>query len=168
MQSSQFSHVYELAKLVGHCLKDQRAHLVTVESCTGGWLGKVITDIPGSSEWYYGGWVVYSNEAKQVLVGVKQETLSRYGAVSEQTAKELVKGALQKTSADYAISITGVAGPSGGSEEKPVGTVFAGFGKREKPILIHRLQYPNSYSREMIRFLTINHVLLSFLEFLKN
>lgn len=97
--------------------------LATAESCTGGWAAEVTTSVAGSSEWFDRGFVTYSNEAKQEMLGVKAETLSRHGAVSEETAREMAKGALARSRATVAVAITGVAGPGGGSDEKPVGTV---------------------------------------------
>ncbi|MET0027906.1 MAG: nicotinamide-nucleotide amidohydrolase family protein [Candidatus Thiodiazotropha sp.] len=97
--------------------------LVVAESCTGGWLAKVLTDLPGSSAWFERGYVTYSNASKQEMLGVSSEILECWGAVSEQTVEAMVRGALQRSGADLAIAISGIAGPSGGSEEKPVGTV---------------------------------------------
>ncbi len=97
--------------------------LVTTESCTGGWVAKVMTDTAGSSAYFDRGFVTYSNQSKQDMLGVSANTLKQHGAVSEQVVKEMVQGALQHSSANVAIAISGIAGPSGGSKEKPVGTV---------------------------------------------
>lgn len=113
----------ELARKVGRRLKSANAVLVTAESCTGGWAAQAITSVAGSSEWFERGFVVYSNAAKLELLGVRGETLQRHGAVSEQTAAEMASGALARSKASVALSITGVAGPGGGSRDKPVGTV---------------------------------------------
>jgi nicotinamide-nucleotide amidase len=113
----------ELARRVGRRLKSANAVLVTAESCTGGWAAQAITSVAGSSEWFERGFVVYSNAAKLELLGVRAETLQRHGAVSEQTAAEMASGALARSKASLALSITGVAGPGGGSPDKPVGTV---------------------------------------------
>ena len=115
------------AQQVMSLLADKSYQLVTVESCTGGWVGKVITDLSGSSAVFAGSFVTYSNNAKQQMVGVKLKTLEVYGAVSEAVAAEMVQGALQRTDAYVALSITGVAGPSGGTESKPVGMVCFGW-----------------------------------------
>ena len=104
--------------------------LVTAESCTGGGLAEILTRIPGSSVWFERGFVTYSNEAKQELLSVPFKTLEQFGAVSEETASAMVKGAVDNSRADYGISITGVAGPDGGTEEKPVGMVCLGWYKR--------------------------------------
>jgi len=97
--------------------------LVTVESCTGGWIGKFITDAAGSSKWYEAGFITYSNQAKQRLVDVSEQLLEEYGAVSIQVAEAMAQGALSYFPSAISVSVTGVAGPGGGSEEKPVGMV---------------------------------------------
>jgi len=113
----------ELARRIGQGLKAAKALLVTAESCTGGWAAQVVTSAPGSSEWFDRGFVTYSNAAKQEMLGVRDETLAAHGAVSEQTAQEMARGALARGKGTIAVSITGVAGPSGGNKDKPVGTV---------------------------------------------
>lgn len=123
-------NLQRLAKHVGEKLVQQNWLLTTAESCTGGWVAHIITDIPGSSQWYERGFVTYSNAAKQEMLGVQTETLMLYGAVSEQTAKEMAEGALHRSHAQVSLAITGIAGPEGGSTEKPVGLVwFAWAGK---------------------------------------
>ena len=101
--------------------------LSTCESCTGGWIGKVLTDMAGSSSWYSGGLVTYSNVLKQKLANVSEESLARYGAVSEVVAAEMAKGCQLACATDVALSVTGVAGPGGGSDDKPVGMVCFGW-----------------------------------------
>ena len=113
----------ELAKKLGVRLKRANAMLATAESCTGGWAAQVVTSVAGSSAWFERGFVTYSNAAKQELLGVQAETLRAHGAVSEETAREMARGALQRSQGTIAVSITGVAGPAGGTAEKPVGTV---------------------------------------------
>jgi nicotinamide-nucleotide amidase len=113
----------ELAKGVGERLKARSAVLVTAESCTGGWVAQAVTSVAGSSAWFDRGFIVYSDDAKRELLGVRGETLARHGAVSEETAGEMACGALQRSRATLAVSVTGIAGPGGGSEAKPVGTV---------------------------------------------
>jgi nicotinamide-nucleotide amidase len=114
-----------LATLAGTRLKTKHLKLATAESCTGGWVAQAVTAIAGSSDWFERGYVTYSNESKQELLGVKDETLARHGAVSEETACEMALGALRGQSGArmLAVAITGVAGPSGGTVEKPVGMV---------------------------------------------
>jgi nicotinamide-nucleotide amidase len=113
----------ELAKRVGERLKARSAVLATAESCTGGWVAQAVTSVAGSSAWFDRGFIVYSDDAKRELLGVRAESLARHGAVSEDTAREMACGALQRSRATLAVSVTGVAGPGGGSEAKPVGTV---------------------------------------------
>jgi nicotinamide-nucleotide amidase len=112
-----------LATTLGQRLRAAHAILVTAESCTGGWVAQIVTSVSGSSEWFERGFVTYSNASKQELLGVESATLERHGAVSEETAKEMALGALERSRGTVAVSITGVAGPGGGSAEKPVGTV---------------------------------------------
>ena len=113
-----------LEEKVGSLLVDKGLVLVTAESCTGGLLAHRITNVPGSSAYYLGGFVAYAYEAKEVLLGVRHETLLAHGAVSEETAMEMARGVRQRLDADLGIAITGVAGPAGGTPEKPVGLVF--------------------------------------------
>ena len=113
----------KLAEKVGQLLKRNRQMLVTAESCTGGWAAQAITSVAGSSDWFERGFVTYSNDSKRELLGVAQATLSKCGAVSEETAREMALGALARGKGTLALAITGVAGPAGGSKEKPVGTV---------------------------------------------
>lgn len=98
--------------------------LTVAESCTGGWLAKVLTDLSGSSVWFDRGFVTYSNAAKQEMLGVSETTLEIYGAVSQETVVEMATGALNHSHADFSISVSGIAGPSGGSDDKPVGLVW--------------------------------------------
>jgi len=112
-----------LARQTGEWLEQNGLKLVTAESCTGGWIGQIITTVPGSSVWYDRGFITYSNAAKQQMLHVQPQTLAQYGAVSEPTAREMAQGALSLSEAQIAVAVTGIAGPSGGSVEKPVGTV---------------------------------------------
>jgi nicotinamide-nucleotide amidase len=105
--------------------------LVTAESCTGGWIAKVCTDLPGSSRWFRGGVVAYSNELKAGLLGVRPEILSREGAVSEAVVKEMALGALGHLGGEVAVAVSGVAGPDGGTPDKPVGTVWVAWAVRD-------------------------------------
>jgi nicotinamide-nucleotide amidase len=113
----------ELAQQVGAALKARGLRLVTAESCTGGWVSMALTAVAGSSDWFERGYVTYSNAAKREDLGVAEDTLRRHGAVSEETAREMVAGALQRSGAQVALAITGIAGPTGGTPAKPVGTV---------------------------------------------
>lgn len=112
-----------LARKVGEALKAKGAKLVTAESCTGGWVAMALTAVAGSSDWFERGYVTYSNAAKREDLDVAEATLARHGAVSEQTAREMAAGALRKGGGQVALAITGVAGPTGGTPAKPVGTV---------------------------------------------
>lgn len=113
-------------------LEQQGLMITTAESCTGGWVAKVLTDRSGSSAYVHSGIVTYSNEAKRGLLGVSTQSLDRHGAVSEPVVLEMVAGALTVTGADVAVAISGIAGPMGGSVDKPVGTVWFAWGRREK------------------------------------
>jgi len=119
-----------LAQALGEQLRLARDHLVTAESCTGGWIAKCVTDIAGSSDWFDCGMAAYSYEAKQALLGVRPQTLETHGAVSRETVIEMVSGALVNSGASIAVAVTGIAGPGGGSEDKPVGTVWIGWKRR--------------------------------------
>jgi nicotinamide-nucleotide amidase len=119
-----------LAQEVAATLQQRKLMLVTAESCTGGWIAKTLTDLPGSSAWFDAGVVTYSYEAKEALLGVNPRTLERTGAVSEETVLEMVSGALARFGAGMAVAVTGIAGPSGGTPDKPVGTVWIGWKRR--------------------------------------
>lgn len=117
----------ELAERLARVLLARGFKLAAAESCTGGWIAKCLTDIPGSSDWFERGFVTYSNSAKQDSLGVSAETLSLHGAVSEQTVREMAAGVLRHSQAQVALAVSGVAGPAGGSADKPVGTVWFGW-----------------------------------------
>ena len=120
----------QLARDVGDRLRAGHEMLATAESCTGGWIAKTVTGISGSSEWFDCGMVVYSYEAKQAMLGVRPQTLEEHGAVSRECVVEMVSGALVKSGASVAVAVTGIAGPGGGSPDKPVGTVWIGWKRR--------------------------------------
>ncbi|WP_426664633.1 CinA family protein [Rhodanobacter aciditrophus] len=120
----------ELAEQVAAAVQQRRLMLVTAESCTGGWIAKALTDLPGSSAWFDAGVVTYSYEAKQALLGVDPRTLEHTGAVSEETVLEMVSGALARFGAGVAVAVTGIAGPGGGTPDKPVGTVWIAWKRR--------------------------------------
>ena len=119
-----------LARRIGVRLKARGLELATAESCTGGWIAQAVTSVPGSSEWFDRGFVTYSNGAKKELLGVRAGTLSRHGAVSEATAREMASGALARSRAQVAVAVTGVAGPTGGTKEKPVGMVCFAWSRK--------------------------------------
>ena len=120
----------QLANQLGERLRAARDHVVTAESCTGGWIAKAMTGVAGSSDWFDSGMVAYSYEAKQALLGVSPQTLETHGAVSRETVIEMVSGALVRSGASVAVAVTGIAGPGGGSDDKPVGTVWIGWKRR--------------------------------------
>jgi len=145
-----------LAQKLGERLKAARAKLVTAESCTGGWAAQVVTSVAGSSGWFERGFVTYSNEAKRELLGVREDTLQKHGAVSEQTAREMAQGALSRSRGTVAVAVTGVAGPGGGRAEKPVGMVcFAWASARS--LRSETQQF--SGDRESVRRQSVEHAL---------
>ena len=138
-----------LPVIIGNLLKKKKFKIALAESCTGGLAGKLLTDIPGSSEYFQGSFVVYSNILKRRILGVPKTVLKKYGAVSEECALCMAKGAKKKGKTDVSISITGIAGPGGGSSEKPVGLVYIGIGLPKNRFHIHRFVFPGN--RERIR-----------------
>ncbi len=139
----------QLSTTVGEWLQRRHATVTTAESCTGGWIAKVITDTPGSSSWFEQAFVTYSNAAKQALVGVNADTLETWGEVSEQVVMEMAEGALHVAGADFALSVSGIAGPGGGSQENPVGTVWFGFAAASGARLAQRRHF--SGDRDAVR-----------------
>jgi len=121
----------QLAERVGQSLLQANASMVAAESCTGGWLACAVTAIPGSSQWFERGFVTYTNVSKQEMLDVSAQTLQQYGAVSEQTVREMAGGALQHSHAQVSVAISGIAGPGGGSADKPVGTVWLAWARGE-------------------------------------
>ncbi len=121
------SDVQKLVLTTADLLLQKNKKLVTIESCTGGWIAQTLTSLPGSSDWFERGFVTYSNESKNELVGVNRQTLNTHGAVSSQVALEMAVGGLKRSRADIAVSVTGIAGPDGGSSQKPLGTVWIGW-----------------------------------------
>lgn len=148
-----------LESSVGQLLKNRGATLALAESCTGGLLAKRLTDAPGSSAYFTEGLVTYSNEAKEHLLGVTHETLMEYGAVSEAVAKEMAEGARKISGSDYGLSVTGVAGPGGGTEEKPVGLVWLGLADADGTIAVDLDLSAWAASREAIRERSANRAL---------
>jgi nicotinamide-nucleotide amidase len=153
-----------LAVRVGERLERGKQKLVTAESCTGGWVAQVVTSVAGSSAWFERGFVTYSNDAKHELLGVPLDVLEKHGAVSEATAREMARGALARSKGTLALSITGVAGPTGGSAAKPVGTVcFAWARAGGEPLSQTRLFQGD---RESVRRQSVVHALEKVLELL--
>ena len=146
-----------LSEAIGAPCRQRQLLLATAESCTGGWVAQVITHTAGSSAWFDRGFVTYSNEAKVQMLGVSAETLARHGAVSLETAAEMATGAIEESNALFSLAITGIAGPTGGSPGKPVGTVcFAWCRRGEKPVAESR-QFAGD--REAIRRQAVVHAL---------
>ncbi|WP_246796699.1 CinA family protein [Burkholderia perseverans] len=157
------SIVHQLAIRAGNKLRDQHLALATAESCTGGMIATAITDISGSSAWFERGFVTYSNQAKTEMIGVPHELIEKHGAVSEPVARAMVEGALRNSRAQVALSVTGIAGPGGGSEHKPVGTVSFGWSNRlhtEVETLVFK------GDREQIRVQAAAHALRGLLKLL--
>ncbi|HKE96555.1 MAG TPA: nicotinamide-nucleotide amidohydrolase family protein [Povalibacter sp.] len=149
-----------LATRIGAHLLDSERRLVTAESCSGGWIGKVLTDIPGSSAWYLGGIVSYSNTLKQSLLGVLPSTLTQHGAVSEATAREMAIGALETLGGHIAVAVTGIAGPDGAQPGKPVGTVWFSWAWRQgEEIETRAVLETFSGDREAVRRQTVARAL---------
>ena len=139
------------------------------ESCTGGWVAKVLTDLAGSSAWFERGFVTYSNRAKHEMLGVAESTLHKYGAVSEETVSEMAVGALTNSHADFSLSISGIAGPGGGSEDKPVGLVWFAWAERtnegEKVILSEQQIFAGD--RDAVRYQALVHALTQLLNLMQ-
>jgi nicotinamide-nucleotide amidase len=136
-------------QVISNFLKRRQYSLATAESCTGGLIAAQLTEIPGSSGWFEGGIVTYSNRSKTEWLGVKENTLKQYGAVSEETAREMVEGLLKNSHAEMGIAVTGIAGPGGGSYEKPVGTVcFAWRLKMDTYAAVHHFHGDRSQVRQ--------------------
>ena len=153
-----------LIREVVHALKRQGLMLATAESCTGGWVAQVITSVAGSSEWFERGFVAYTNLAKREMLGVSTTILSRYGAVSEQTARAMAEGALTHSHAQVALAITGIAGPSGGTPEKPVGTVCFAWAVKKRDTISRKQVFTGD--REAVRKQAVVTALQGLLEYL--
>lgn len=139
-----------LATDLNNRLRSTGRYMACAESCTGGWIAKAMTDVPGSSGCFDRAFVTYSNEAKHEMLGVKLDTLERHGAVSEAVVREMVQGVLQHSRASLAVAVSGIAGPEGGSREKPVGTVWLAWGRRGGEITAAQRLLPGD--REEVRY----------------
>jgi len=156
---------YSLEEVVGILLKKEKLKLAVSESCTAGYLSKTITNVSGSSEYFVGGIVSYANSVKKAVLGVKESTLEKYGAVSSETAIEMANGVRKKLNADIGISITGIAGPTGGTAEKPVGTVYIGWSLSD----VNNNAIVNHFNgdRETIRIRAVNKAIFSLIKILR-
>lgn len=160
------NELFELAKKVGAVLTDNKSKIATGESCTGGWVAQSLTEIPGSSLWFDRGFVTYSNNAKIQMLDVSPQALEMYGAVSAEVAKQMAEGVLANSEADWAVAITGIAGPDGGSTEKPVGTVFTAWKNKNNFLKIVRLNL--SGNRHQIRRQSVAKALEEILHYYKS
>lgn len=157
------SATQQLVRNLADKLRENNKKVCTAESCTGGLIAKTLTDIAGSSDWFERGFVTYSNEAKTDMLGVPALLIEQQGAVSEAVASAMLKGALQHSLADYAIAVTGVAGPGGGSVDKPVGTVWIAVGSEDYQVV---RRYVFDGDRQAVRLTTLDTALAILTEML--
>jgi len=156
----------KLAGVLGQRLQAAGLVLTTAESCTGGWLSKVVTDISGSSAWFDRGFVTYGNSAKRELLGVSAAAIADHDAVSEEVAREMAQGALKHSQAGVAVAITGIAGPAGGTEDKPVGTVCFAWMCAGRTPLSRRVRFAGN--RKEVRHQSVRLALEHLLELLED
>lgn len=154
--------LFALAEQVGQLLLRHRIQLATAESCTGGWIAEAITAVPGSSQWFERGFVTYSNEAKQEMLGVAADDLATHGAVSEPVVKAMAQGAISRSRAHLSIAVSGIAGPDGGTADKPVGLVWIAWGQKRGYVEARACQF--SGDREAIRRATVETALAGLVE----
>ncbi len=145
-----------LARQLGECLKPLTAQVTTAESCTGGGIAEAITRVPGSSAWFEAGYVTYSNNQKTAQLGVPAELFAQVGAVSREVVEAMVRGACSRSGARFGVAVSGVAGPDGGSPEKPVGTVWLAWADGER-LFAQRRQFPGN--RDQVRHATVQAAL---------
>lgn len=158
------NHLAELTARLAQRMQSRGLMLATAESCTGGLIAATCTDLPGSSAWFERGFVSYSNEAKTQLLGVSAESIASHGAVSEPVVRSMALGALAHSAAQVAVAVTGVAGPSGGSADKPVGTVWIAWAMADQ-VRAERMQF--SGDRAAVRQATVEHALKGLLALLE-
>jgi nicotinamide-nucleotide amidase len=149
--------LYELAANVGKALKRRGLMLATAESCTGGWIAEAVTMVAGSSEWFERGYVTYTYISKREMLGVKEATLAKHGAVAEAVVREMVEGALARSHAQLAVAVSGIAGPTGGTPEKPVGTVCFAWGMKVDAPRTETKRFTGD--REAVRRKSVEHAL---------
>ena len=155
-----------LSSELGSLLNKKNYFFTTAESCTGGWVGQSLTSVPGSSSWYGCGFITYSNIAKYKILDVSKEILDNYGAVSQEVVEAMVKGALLKSRANLGVAISGIAGPGGGTLERPVGTVCLAWKLNDLPTLSITEVFEGS--REEVRFKSVSKALEGAISLLKN
>jgi len=154
-------HVAQLAAV----LIEKKLKLATAESCTGGGIAQALTDCPGSSTWFERGFVTYSNQSKNEMLGVSTDALARYGAVSMQVARQMAEGAIKHSRAQVSLAVTGIAGPGGGSDEKPVGTVWISWAGADKKTIYRQYQFIGD--RFEVRQQTTDVAIVGMIEFLE-
>ena len=166
MTAQHSNSIETLAQAVAERLHALGLRLTVAESCTGGWVAMALTGIEGSSEWFDRGFVTYSNRSKEQMLGVRAATLQAQGAVSEQTVAEMTDGALAASDADLALAISGIAGPGGGTPDKPVGTVCFAWQRKQQPARTARLRF--SGDRQAVRRQAVAHALQGLLELVEH
>ncbi|MCP4287443.1 MAG: nicotinamide-nucleotide amidase [Gammaproteobacteria bacterium] len=139
----------QTAVQLGELLREKKLTITAAESCTGGWVTKVLTDIAGSSDWFDRGFVTYSNAAKHEMLGIGSELIEVEGAVSEAVVREMVRGAIANSAADLALAVSGIAGPGGGTPEKPVGTVWFAWGRSDSAVVTRLVRFEGD--RDQVR-----------------
>lgn len=149
--------LYRLAARLGRALKRRELMIATAESCTGGWIGQAVTMVPGSSEWFERGFITYTYISKREMLGVRSRTLARHGAVSEPVVAEMARGALARSHAQVAVAISGVAGPTGGTPDKPVGTVCLAWALKRGPLIVETRRFRGD--RDAVRRRSVAHAL---------
>jgi nicotinamide-nucleotide amidase len=159
------ARIYDLAERVGRALERRKLMLTTAESCTGGWVAEAITMVAGSSAWFDRGFVTYTNVSKHEMLGVGAQTLERHGAVSEAVVREMTAGALHASHAQVALAVSGVAGPAGGTPDKPVGTVCFAWAFEDAPARAETHRFAGD--REAVRRQSVLHALGVLLEMLE-
>ncbi len=152
--------------IVGNFLKTHGKTIAVTESCTGGLISSLLTDISGSSDYIFANFVTYSNEAKVKILNVSENTINKYGAVSEQTAKEMAVGLLKTTKSDYAIATTGIAGPAGGSIQKPVGLMYVGIADKND-VKVIEIRQPKVLHRRIMKLIFAKAALKELYNFMK-
>ncbi len=156
--------LYRLAVRVGRELERRQLMMASAESCTGGWIGQAVTMVPGSSAWFERGFVTYTYISKREMLGVKGTSLARHGAVSEQIVREMALGTLRASHAQVAVSVSGVAGPGGGTPDKPVGTVCFGWACAPRKVVVQTRRFRGD--RDQVRRRAVAHALRGILQLL--
>lgn len=158
--------LYQLAEQVGQALKTRGFMLAAAESCTGGWVSEAITMVPGSSDWFERGFVTYTYISKREMLGVSSATLGQHGAVSEPTVREMAAGALARSHAQVAVAVSGIAGPSGGTPDKPVGTVCFAWGAKDGALESDTRHFAGD--RQSVRKQSVEYALNGILQLLEH